>query len=132
MRKYRSYLQRTLLFLSIALLSNQGFGQTRVKTMFYNHLNYSNDAVGQQKTPFLQTVLDEVNPDLFMVCELISESGSDYMFNNAILPHNADFDKASFEINQFWWIESATNGLLQHSKIGFGNESSYSCRHKRY
>jgi endonuclease/exonuclease/phosphatase family metal-dependent hydrolase len=82
------------------LLVFQGFGQTRIKAMMYNLLNYSDASVSQQKTPFLRTVLDEVNPDLFMVCELINLSGSNYMFNNAILPHNADFDRATFEINQ--------------------------------
>lgn len=93
-------LRRVLTLFGLLLLTFQGFGQTRIKAMMYNLLNYSNNTVGQQKTPFLKTVLDEVDPDLFMVCELISEAGSNYMFNNAILPHNADFDKAEFEINQ--------------------------------
>ena len=88
------------MFFAISLLVFQGFGQTRIKAMMYNLLNYSNGTVSQNKTPFLRTVLDEINPDLFMVCELINETGSDYMFNNAILPHNADFEKASFEFNQ--------------------------------
>ncbi len=95
-----SYMKRTLLFLTIGLLTLQSFGQTRIKAMMYNLLNYSDATVSQNKTPFLRTVLDEVNPDLFMVSELINLSGSNYMFNNAILPHNADFEKATFEINQ--------------------------------
>jgi endonuclease/exonuclease/phosphatase family metal-dependent hydrolase len=93
-------LKRTVVFLGITLLAFQSFGQTRIKAMMYNLLNYSDASVSQQKTPFLKTVLDEVNPDLLMVCELINLSGSNYMFNNAILPHNADFERATFEINQ--------------------------------
>lgn len=93
-------LKRPLLFLGILLLSLQSNSQTRIKAMMYNLLNYSDASISQQKTPFLKTVLDEVNPDLFMVCELINLTGSNYMFNNAILPHNQDFEKATFEINQ--------------------------------
>jgi endonuclease/exonuclease/phosphatase family metal-dependent hydrolase len=93
-------MKRTLLFFGLLLLTVEGFGQTRIKAMMYNLLNYSNGTVSQAKTPFLRTVLDEVNPDLFMVCELINSAGSDYMFNNAIRPHNPDFEKATFEFNQ--------------------------------
>lgn len=100
MRSFRFSFQRTLLFLSIALFSFQGFSQTRIKAMMYNLLNYSNDGVSQQKTTYLQTVLQEVNPDLLMVCELQSESGSNYLYNNALLPLNPDFERAAFVPNQ--------------------------------
>jgi len=94
------FFKRTLLFFSIVLLTFQGFSQTKIKAMMYNLLNYSDASISQQKTPFFRTILDEVNPDLIMVCELINLTGSDYLFNNAILTHNQDFDKATFEINQ--------------------------------
>ena len=58
------------------------------------HLDFKN------KTPFLSTILNEVNPDLFMVCEVVDEIGSDYLFENAIIPFNEDFEKAPFEENQ--------------------------------
>ncbi len=96
----RFQLKRIILFFSISLFAFQGFGQTRIKAMMYNLLNYSSDAVSQSKTPFLRTVLDEINPDLLMVCELESEAGSNYMFTNAIAPHNTDFQKATFQVNQ--------------------------------
>lgn len=76
--------------------------------MFYNLLNYSNDGISNAKTPNLKTVLDAVAPDLFMVCELVTESGSNYMFNNAIDTHNSDFEKATFAINS-----SGSNALQQ-------------------
>lgn len=93
-------IRRTIMFFSLLLLLIPSHGQTRIKAMMYNLLNYSDASVSQQKTPFLKTVLDEVNPDLLMVCELINLTGSNYMFTNAILPHNQDFEKANFEINQ--------------------------------
>ncbi len=92
--------KRTIVFFSLVLLVFQSFGQTRIKTMFYNLLNYESSTVAQNKTHFLKTILDEVNPDLFMVCELENNIASNYLFNNAVLPHNADFDKAPFVASQ--------------------------------
>ncbi len=83
-------------------------GQTRIKTMFYNLLNYSNSVVSQNKTIHLKTILDDIQPDLFMVCELINVQGSDYLFNNAVLTSNSDFEKATFELSQ-----SPASGLQQ-------------------
>lgn len=74
--------------------------QTRIKTMFYNTLNYDIDIVTQEKTPHLQTILENVQPDLFMICELKNESASNYLFENAILPFNADFKKAPYKVVQ--------------------------------
>ena len=92
--------KRTIVFSFIFLFIFEGFGQSRIKTMMYNLLNYSNSEVSQDKTPFLATILDEIHPDLLMVCELVDEAGSNYLFENAILPHNPNFDKAIFEVNQ--------------------------------
>ena len=92
--------KRTFVFLFFYLFIFQSFGQTRIKTMMYNVLNYSSDEVSQSKTPYLITILDEVHPDLLMVCELVDETGSNYLFENAIIPHNSNFEKATFEENQ--------------------------------
>jgi hypothetical protein len=73
------------------------FGQTRIKAMMYNILNYSNSEVSRNKTPFLSTIIEEVRPDLFMVCELVDEIASNYLFENVIIPYNENFQKAPFE-----------------------------------
>ena len=88
------------LFFFLVLFTSLNFGQTRIKAMMYNILNYSDSEVSQNKTPFLSTILNEVSPDLLMVCEVVDEIGSNYLFENAIIPHNEDFKKASFEENQ--------------------------------
>ena len=88
------------LFFFLVLFTSLNFGQTRIKAMMYNILNYSDSEVSQNKTPFLSTILNEVSPDLLMVCELVDEIGSNYLFENAIIPHNEDFKKAPFEENQ--------------------------------
>ncbi len=92
--------KRTTMFLLFNLLVSVNFAQTRIKAMMYNVLNYSDSEVSRNKTPFLSTILDEVEPDLFMVCEMIDEIGSDYLFENAIIPYNENFQKAPFEENQ--------------------------------
>lgn len=92
--------KRTTMFLLLNLFINVSFGQTRIKAMMYNVLNYSDSEVSRNKTPFLSTILNEVNPDLLMVCEVVDEIGSDYLYENAIIPFNEDFEKAPFEENQ--------------------------------
>ena len=56
------------MFLLLNLFVNVNFAQTQIKAMMYNVLNYSDSEVSRNKTPFLSTILDEVEPDLFMVC----------------------------------------------------------------
>ena len=88
------------MFLLLNLFVNVSFAQTQIKAMMYNVLNYSDSEVSRNKTPFLSTILDEVEPDLLMVCEMVDEIGSDYLFENAIIPYNENFQKAPFEENQ--------------------------------
>ena len=105
--KYFTF-NRTVLFLFLVLFTTLNYGQTRIKAMMYNILNYSDSEVSQNKTPFLSTILNEVNPDLLMVCEVVDEIGSDYLLENAIILFNEDFEKAPFEENQ-----SGSNSLQQ-------------------
>lgn len=83
-------------------------GQTNIRAMFYNTLNYSSDTQSQNRTPYLRTILEEVAPDLFMVCELKNEIASNYLFENALLLANNNFNKAEFKNS-----ESPATGLLQ-------------------
>lgn len=76
--------------------------------MFYNLLNYENNFESRNRTPHLRDILEEIKPDLFLVCELKDENASNYIFNNAILPANSSFKKATFESGQ-----SPDRSLLQ-------------------
>ena len=84
------------------------FGQNTIKAMFYNILNYNSDTESQNRTPHLKTILETVQPDLFMVCELKNETASDYLYTNAILPFKQSFEKAPFK-----YSESPATNLLQ-------------------
>ncbi|MFY0604756.1 MAG: hypothetical protein JXQ93_12505 [Flavobacteriaceae bacterium] len=99
---------KTLIVSFLFLFISNIHGQTRIKTMFYNLLNYSNSVVSQNKTTHLKTILEDIQPDLFMVCELVNVQGSDYLFNNAVLTSNPDFEKATFQLSQ-----SPASGLQQ-------------------
>nr|WP_298994008.1 T9SS type A sorting domain-containing protein [uncultured Polaribacter sp.] len=93
-----------ILLFAVSLLQ----GQTRIKTMFYNTLNYNSNAESVARTPHLKTILDDVKPDLFMVCELKNEIASNYLFNNAIVTSNPSFKKANFNTSR-----SPATDLLQ-------------------
>lgn len=83
-------------------------GQTNIKAMFYNTLNYNSDIESQNRTSYLKTILESIQPDLSMVCEMKNETASNYLFDNAILPYNLDFKKVPFKYSQ-----SPSNNLLQ-------------------
>ncbi len=99
--------KRNVLFILLFVVSLLQ-GQTRIKTMFYNTLNYNSNAESEARTPHLKTILDEVKPDLFMVCELKNETASNYLFNNAIVTSNPSFKKADFNTSR-----SPATDLLQ-------------------
>ena len=99
--------KRNILFL-ILFCAFQLNAQTNIKTMFYNTLNYNSNTESQNRTPYLKTILEDIRPDLLMVCELKNEIASNYLFNNAVLTHNSNFDKATFR-----YSESPATGLLQ-------------------
>lgn len=96
----------SLLFVVLCLFSVNG--QTRLKVMFLNMLNYSNSEINKQKTPYAKIILNEMQPDLFMTCEVVNQTASDYLFTNAILPYNNNFNKAPFKYSQ-----STATGLHQ-------------------
>lgn len=107
--KKLSYTLRVSILLGLFLFGLNLQSQTRIKSMFYNLLNYENSSVSRTKTPHLKTILDNVNPDLLMVCELKDGIASDYLFNNAIDTHNSDFEKATFQNS----MSTASGGLTQ-------------------
>jgi hypothetical protein len=94
-----------VLFVCFAFILN---AQTNIKAMFYNTLNYNSDTQSQERTSYLKTILDDIQPDIFMICELKNEIASNYLFENAVLPFNANFSKAEFKPS-----ESPAKSLLQ-------------------
>lgn len=102
-----TYFKRNI-FLFFVLFISCLQSQTRIKAMFYNTLNYNSDIQSQSRTSYLKTILEAVQPDLFMVCELKNETASNYLFENAILPFNKNFRKAPFR-----YVVSPARDLIQ-------------------
>lgn len=101
------FLKRHLVVFLVLFISCL-FSQTRIKALFYNTLNYNSDVVSQEKTPYLKTILETTQPDLFMICEIKNETASNYLFENAILPFNEKFKKVPFRN-----VESPAKDLMQ-------------------
>jgi len=100
-------LKKGILFLLLFVVLSIS-GQTRIKTMFYNTLNYDANTESQNRTIHLKMILEAVQPDLFMICELKNETASDYLYENAIVSNLSNFNKAPFNDSQ-----SPATDLLQ-------------------
>ncbi len=79
----------------VCSLSNV-FSQETFKLMFYNLLNYPlQDA---SKLQYLEVILDDYRPDLFMVCELNNQTGADAILNSLQFI-NPNYESATFVTN---------------------------------
>ncbi|MET2984241.1 T9SS type A sorting domain-containing protein [Aureibaculum conchae] len=70
-----------------------------IKTMFYNLLEFP-EAPPSNRSTILKTILDDYQPDLFMVCELQSEEGANTILNTSLQTADNRYAKANFVSNQ--------------------------------
>lgn len=75
------------------------YAQETIKTMFYNVFNYPS-APTPNRAQILSDILDEFQPDIFMVCEVESEFGADDILNNALNNNGLFYERAPFTPNQ--------------------------------
>lgn len=75
-----------------------GFSQETINTMFYNIARFPSGAPANREL-ILREILDEYQPDLFMVCELETESGADLILNTSLSNQQNPFAKAVFQVN---------------------------------
>ncbi len=88
-----------LIFFIFSFLINISQGQTTIKTMFYNLLNYPT-APPQNRSDILKNILNTYKPDLFMVCELENEIASEDILNYSLNSIPKNYEKAPFVYNQ--------------------------------
>lgn len=86
--------------------------QENVKLMFYNILNFPSEDAVTNRLQYLELILDDYRPDLFMVCELNNESGADTILNS-LQYLNPNYDRAVFEFNTSDDTLSDQNDLQQ-------------------
>jgi hypothetical protein len=101
---YKKYL-----FLLIALNFGIIYGQTTIKTMFYNLLNYPT-APPSNREDILKNILNTYEPDIFMVCELESDIAANGILTNSFANINKNYSKAQFVTNQ---SDTTTDSDLQ-------------------
>lgn len=81
----------TLLF-CISLVS---YSQETLNAMFYNVFKFPN-SLPQDRQLILRDILDEYQPDLFMVCELVSEQGADLILHTSLQNQVDSYARANF------------------------------------
>ena len=81
-----------------AIASTSLNAQENIKLMFYNILNFPSEDAVPSRLQYLELILDDYRPDLFMVCELNDENGADTILNS-LLFLNPDYGRAVFEFN---------------------------------
>lgn len=82
----------TLFFVLIAVC---GYSQETLKAMFYNLFKFPN-SLPQNRELILRDIMDEYQPDLFMVCELVTENGADLILNTSLQNQTDTFARAAF------------------------------------
>jgi len=84
------------------------FSQETINIIFYNLLNFP-EAPPSNRPEILKAILDNYQPDLFMVCELQSEIGTNTVLSSFPRTEDDKFRAAQFETNQ----SSSSNNLQQ-------------------
>jgi exonuclease III len=86
-----------VLTITLCILCNATvFAQETFKTMFYNVLNYPDQDAS--KLQYLELILDDYKPDIFMVCELNNEEGADYILSS-LQQINPNYESAIYQNN---------------------------------
>ena len=93
MKLPKSYLIALLFLLSSTIQSQETF-----KLMFYNLLNYPLQEPAS-RIQYLDYILNDYQPDLFMVCELNNISGANNILNSIQQNINQNYTMADFVLN---------------------------------
>ncbi|WP_152611327.1 endonuclease/exonuclease/phosphatase family protein [Psychroserpens mesophilus] len=72
--------------------------QENFKLMFYNLLNFPLEDAVPNRLQYLELILNDYRPDLFMVCELNNETGANNILSSLQFI-NPDYQSAIFEFN---------------------------------
>lgn len=73
--------------------------QTSFNVMFYNVLNFPLENAVPNRLAYLEVILNDYQPDIFMVCELNNVSGAVNILQVIQDRINSDFEMATFELN---------------------------------
>src|SRR5690554_5325149 len=100
-------LKPTLLLLFF-LLTLGTHAQDTIRTMMYNVLDFPS-AYPANRASILKDILDEYDPDIFMVCELQNQYGAYLILNTALNYNGEKYMMAPFVPSQ--------SGALDHQQL---------------
>lgn len=103
-------MKKLLLLLAFSFSCFFATGQEAIRTMFYNLLDFP-EAYPPDRPEILAEIIDEINPDIFMVCELQSEEGADIILESSLNTNGEKYARAPF-------IPSKS-GALEHQQLVF-------------
>src|SRR5690554_1117797 len=103
------------LFLMFSVLFLQA--QDTIRTMMYNVLDFPS-AYPPNRAQLLKTILDEYDPDIFMICELQNEYGANLILNISLNGSENRYNMAPF-------IPSAS-GAVDHQQLIFYKRGMFS------
>ena len=101
-------MKKDFLLILLLLTFTKVVSQETINTMFYNLLEFP-EAPPANRATILKTILDDYQPDLFMVCELQSENGANIILNTSLQTADNRYQRANFVANQ----SSASTNLQQ-------------------
>ena len=73
-----------LLFVIVFAVTVYGYSQSTIKFMTYNLLNFNESA--SIRTGYFKTIVDDVNPDLLVVQEMVSQNSVNLFYNQVLNP----------------------------------------------
>src|SRR5690606_11083537 len=88
-----------LLLAACCLLSFTARGLDSLRLMFYNVYRFP-VKVPAGRELLLRHIVDEVRPDLLMVCEIVNEQGADLILENAFTTLPDSFRRAVFHYSR--------------------------------
>ncbi len=89
---------KKLLVIFTILLSVTLTAQENLNVVFYNVLNYP-QAPPSNRDQILSVLIDEMQPDIFMICELESENAGNDILNNSLNVSTNRFESAPYVNN---------------------------------
>ena len=101
-------MKKVFLLISLLLGITNAVSQETINTMFYNLLEFP-EAPPSNRADILKTIIDDYQPDLFMVCELQSNNGANIFLNTSLQTADNRYQRANFVANQ----SSASTNLQQ-------------------
>nr|WP_321234120.1 hypothetical protein [uncultured Psychroserpens sp.] len=101
-----------VLVFTCALVCQTLSAQENFKLMFYNLLNFPLEDAIPNRLQYLEVILDDYKPDIFMVCELNNMAGANTVLNSLQFI-NSNYQSAVFELNTSDDTGSNQNDLQQ-------------------